>query len=103
MVYIRPTQWNIAELNAGARDEGFKSWAELKASTDTEAQTISDRILRNIRRNKGKYVIPLTPAEINRLTKTKHTWASVTKEYPDFAKGMKEYLDTKTQRPDLKN
>ena len=44
----------------------------------------------------------MTPGEINRLTKTTNTWASVTKEYPDFAKGMKEYLDDVTTKPDLK-
>ena len=44
----------------------------------------------------------MTTAEINRLTKTQHTWASVTKEYPDFKDAMKDYLDNRTNKPDLK-
>ena len=73
------------------------------AAMDADTQRVlSQKILRNLSRNNGKYVIPLTPAEVNRLTKTKHTWAAVTKEYPDFAKGMKEYLDNRTTKPDLK-
>ena len=48
-----PAQMNIKELNKGARREGFKSWADLKASTDIDKRTISGRILKNIQRNKG--------------------------------------------------
>ena len=95
----RPTRWDIKELNKGAKEEGFKSWRDPARRGDRSA---TDRILANIKRNKGTYKIAMTFAEINRLHKTKHTWASVTKEYPDFAKGMKEYLDTKTQKPELK-
>ena len=102
MADIRETQWDIKELNKGAREEGFKSWADLKASTDIDKRTISGRILKNIERNKGIYKIPLTTAEVNRLTKTKHTWASVTAKYPDFKLAMKDYLDNRTEQPDLK-
>ena len=74
MADFRETQWDIKELNKGAREEGFKSWADLKASTNINKRTISGRILGNLTRNKGIYKIALTTAEINRLTKTQHTW-----------------------------
>ena len=108
MVYsVRKTQWSIEALNAGARDEGFKSWEDLKKRVidQSKRKIISNRILKNIERNNGKYVVPLTNVEARALASkalTKHTWASITKEYPDFAKGMKEYLDNRTTKPELK-
>ena len=59
----RPTRWNIEELNAGARDEGFKSWADLKSRVmdSIKKRNISARILHNVERNKGKYIPPEVP------------------------------------------
>ena len=59
----RPTRWNIEELNAGARDEGFKSWADLKSRVmdSIKKRNISARILHNVERNKGKYIAPALP------------------------------------------
>ena len=66
---------------------------------------LSQKILRNLDRNYGRYVPPMTVAErvaIASQAQVKHTWASVTKEYPDFKDAMKEYLDNRTTKPELK-
>ena len=49
MAYIRQTQWDIKELNKGAIDQGFKSWADFKnAAMDADTQRLlSQKILRN--------------------------------------------------------
>jgi hypothetical protein len=104
---FRKTQWDIKELNKGARDEGFKSWKDFKyADIDAEEKRVlSQKILRNLDRNNGRYVPPMTVAErvaIASQAQVKHTWASVTKEYPDFKDAMKEYLDNRTTKPELK-
>ena len=104
---VRKTQWDIEELNKGARREGFKSWEDFKNSAidKIKKRNISGRILKNIERNNGKYVVPLTNVEARALASkalTKQTWASATKAYPDFKDAMKKYLDDVTTNSDLK-
>ncbi len=59
----RPTQWDIEELNKGARDEGFKSWSDLKSRVmdDVKKRNTYASILHNLERNKGKYLAPALP------------------------------------------
>ena len=102
---IRDTQWELKELNAGARDEGFKSWADLKTAIGVDKRKISGKILANIKRNKGKYIVPMTAVEAAAKaaqSQVINTWTAVTQKYPDFEDAMKEFLDNRTNKPDLK-
>jgi len=96
------SQWDIEELNKGARFNGYKNWSDPALKADKNAVS---RILKQLALKNGIWQPPLTVAErvaIASQAQVKHTWASVIKEFPDFEKGMKEYLDTKTQKPELK-
>ena len=96
------SQYDIKELNKGARFNGYKKWWDPALRADKKA---IDRILRQLSLKNGIWQPPLTVAErvaIASQAQVKHTWASVTKEYPDFKVAMKEYLDNRTNKPDLK-
>jgi hypothetical protein len=96
------SQYDIKELNKGARFNNYKHWWDPALRADKKA---IDRILRQLSLKNGIWQPPLTTAErvaIASQAQVKHTWASVTKEYPDFKVAMKEYLDNRTNKPDLK-
>ena len=93
--------YTIRELNKGAKHYGFTGWFDPRLTKHQDAQNI----LNQLSKFDGIWRTPLTTAEritIASQAQVKHTWASVTKEFPDFEKGMKDYLDNKTLRPDLK-
>jgi len=99
----------IDEFNKGARDEGFKSWVDLRDRLKKKDYKVFrltiQRIHANLKRNKGKYKKPLTVAEkVARASQALviHTWDSVTKEYPDFKDALNEYLNNRTTKPELK-
>lgn len=94
--------YTITELNKGARHYGFTGWFDPLLKNNENATA-------NIRRQLGKFDgiwrTPLTTAErVARATSAVqiNSWASLTKEFPDFEEAMKEYLDTKTNKPSLK-
>ena len=93
--------YTIAELNKGARHYGFTGWFDPLLKNNENAAS-------NIRRQLGKFdgiwITPLTTAErVARATAAMqiNSWASLTKKFPDFEEAMKEYLDTKTNKPGL--
>ena len=92
----------IKELNKGARYHGWTGWFDPRLIGDENGRA---KILAQLKKHNGIWEVPLTMME--RVTKAsqaqvKHTWASVTKAFPDFATGMKDYLDNKTIKPDFK-
>ena len=96
------SRYELKELNKGARFNGYKDWFDPALKADENAVA---RILKQLSLKNGIWQPPLTVAErvaIASQAQVKHTWASITTKFPDFEKGMKEYLDTKTTKPDLK-
>ena len=94
--------YTITELNKGARHYGFTGWFDPLLSNNENA---ASNIRRQLSKFEGIWRTPLTTAErIARAgaAQTINTWAALTKEFPDFEEAMKEYLDTKTNKPELK-
>ena len=94
--------YTLAELNKGAKHYGFTGWFDPLLNNNVND---TNNIRNQLKKFDGIWRTPLTTAEritIASQAQVKYTWDSLTKEYPDFDKAFKEYMDNRTVKPQLK-
>jgi len=94
--------YTIGELNKGARHYGFTDWFDPLLNNNVND---TNNIRNQLKKFDGIWRTPLTTAEritIASQAQVKYTWDSLKKDHPDFEKAFKEYMDNRTQKPQLK-